>query len=83
MARCVKLKINEDKRRMKRIEEITNLTVLSCMLKKKMKNEKRKKNSHVEMKLQVEVERQRKSKNRFVLSNSFFPKEDRWMGEKV
>lgn len=41
MARCVKLKINEDKRRMKRIEEITNLTVLSCMLKKK--NEKRKK----------------------------------------
>lgn len=48
---------------MKRIEEITNLTVLSCMLKKKMKNEKRKKNSHVEMKLQVEVERQRKSKN--------------------
>lgn len=35
MARCVKLKINEDKRRMKRIEEITNLIVLSFMLKKK------------------------------------------------
>lgn len=37
MARCVKLKINEDERRMKRIEEITNLIVLSCMLKKKKK----------------------------------------------
>lgn len=38
-AQCVKLKINEDKRRTKRIEEITNLIILSCMLKKK--NEKR------------------------------------------
>lgn len=37
MARCVKLKINEDERRMKRIEEITNLIVLSFMLKKKKK----------------------------------------------
>lgn len=43
MARCVKLKINEDERRMKRIKEITNLIVLSFMLKKKkMKNEKKK-----------------------------------------
>lgn len=34
MAQGVKLKINEDKRRMKRIEEITNLITLSCILKK-------------------------------------------------
>lgn len=34
MAQGVKLKINEDKRRMKRIEEITNLIILSCILKK-------------------------------------------------
>lgn len=34
MAQGVKLKINEDKRRMKRIEEITNLITLYCILKK-------------------------------------------------
>lgn len=34
MAQGVKLKINEDKRRMKRIEEITNLITLFCILKK-------------------------------------------------
>lgn len=47
-AQCVKLKINEDKRRTKRIEEITNLIILSCMLKKKMKNEEKKEFAHLE-----------------------------------